>query len=172
MNGTAKFVWAGLAAALLAHVVFVHAVPRVMMGAAIERVGAGRFNTWRVADRTTPLSRTIVRPSPDFAYAACPYDLAEGPVIISAAPWGDYWSLSLYAANSDNFFIIDDREARSGAEITLVRQGRAHPEGAPMVVESPSRRGIALIRRLAPSLESYNAATRVAREDVCASARS
>lgn len=41
-----------------------------------------------------------------------------------------------------------------------------------MVVESPSRRGIALIRRLAPSLESYNAATQVAREDVCASVQS
>jgi uncharacterized membrane protein len=172
MSGAAKFVWAGLAAALLAHIAFVHAVPRVMMGAAIERVGAGRFNSWRVADRTTPLSRAIVRPSPDFAYAACPYDLAEGPVIISAAPWDDYWSLSLYAANSDNFFVIDDREAHYGAEITLVRQGRAHPEGASMVVESPSRRGIALIRRLAPSLESYNAATRVAREDVCASVQS
>ncbi len=172
MKGVAKFVWAGLAAALLTHTAFVHAVPRVMMGAAIERVGAGRFNAWRVADRTTPLSRAIVRPSPDFAYAACPYDLAEGPVFISAAPWNDYWSLSLYGANSDNFFVIDDREARYGAEITLVRRGRAHPEGASMVVESPSRRGIALIRRLAPSLENYNAATRVARDDVCAAVRS
>jgi hypothetical protein len=50
-----------------------------------------------------------------------------------------------------------------------VRAGRPHPEGASMVVESPSRRGIALIRRLAPELDQYNAAAHVAREDVCAS---
>jgi uncharacterized membrane protein len=90
-------------------------------------------------------------------------------VIITATPWDAYWSLSLYAANSDNFFVIDDREARMGAEITLVRRGRAHPEGASMVVESPTTRGVALIRRLAPDLDTYNGAAQVAREDVCAS---
>jgi uncharacterized membrane protein len=98
--------------------------------------------------------------------------LSDGPVVISAAPWNAYWSLSLYAANSDNFFVIDDREARYGAEITLVRAGRSHPEGASSVVESPSQRGIALIRRLAPDLENYNAAAQVARADVCATASS
>jgi uncharacterized membrane protein len=141
-----------------------------MMDVAIKRVGGGGANQWQFADRVTPLSRQIVRPSPDFAYSACPFDLRDGPVVITATPWNAYWSLSLYAANSDNFFVIDDREARHGAEITLVRRGRAHPEGAPMVVESPSERGIALIRRLAPTPDAYNAAKNVAVEDVCESA--
>jgi uncharacterized membrane protein len=167
-----KYIWAALAIAVISHFAFVHAAPRVMMGVAIKRVGAGGANEWQFADRVTPLSRQIVRPSPDFAYSACSYDLSDGPVVISATPWNAYWSLSLYAANSDNFFVIDDREARYGAEITLVRAGRAHPEGASMVVESPSQRGIALIRRLAPDIETYNAAAQVAREDVCASVAS
>lgn len=167
-----KYLWAVLAIAVISHFAFIHAVPRVMMGVAFERIGTGGANRWQVADRVTPLSRQIVRPSPDFAYSACAYDLDNGPVVITATPWDAYWSLSLYAANSDNFFVIDDREARYGAEITLVRAGRPHPEGASMVVESPSRRGIALIRRLAPELDQYNAATRVAREDVCASVAS
>ena len=169
MSGLGKYVWAALVAAVIAHLAFVHYMPRVLMGVAIDRGGDGQFNVWRVSDRVTETSRTIVRPSPDFAYSACPYDLSRGPVIITATPYNAYWSLSLYAANSDNFFVIDDREARFGAEITLVRRGRAHPEGASMVVESPSTRGIALIRRLAPTLDTYNAAVRVAREDVCAS---
>jgi uncharacterized membrane protein len=164
-----KYIWAVLAIAVVSHVAFIHAAPRVMMGVAFDRIGAGGANRWQVADRVTPLSRQIVRPSPDFAYSACAYDLDDGPVVISAAPWSAYWSLSLYAANSDNFFVIDDREARYGAEITLVRASRSHPEGASMVVESPSRRGIALIRRLAPELDQYNAAAQVAREDVCSS---
>lgn len=169
MSGGAKYVWAALAAAVIAHVVFIHAAPRVLMGAAIERLSNGRFNTWRVSERVSPLSRAIVRPSPDFAYAACPYDLRDGPLIIQVAPWDAYWSLSLYAANSDNFFVIDDREApKDGVTLALVRQGRAAPDEPAQVVESPSRRGIALIRRLAPSVASFNAAARVAREDACA----
>jgi uncharacterized membrane protein len=168
----AKYIWAALAIAVVSHFVFINAAPRVMMDVAIKRVSAGTANQWRFADRVTPLSRQIVRPSPDFAYSACSFDLSDGPVVITATPWNAYWSLSLYAANSDNFFVIDDREARYGAEITLVRAGRAHPEGASMVVESPSQRGIALIRRLAPDLANYNAAEQIARQDVCASVAS
>jgi len=164
-----KYVFGALVIAGLVHFAAIYAVPRVLMNVAIERVGAGGANKWTVGDRVTQASRQIVRPSPDFAYSACAYDLSEGPVVISATPWNDYWSLSLYAANSDNFFVIDDREAHYGAEITLVRRGRDHPEGASMVVESPSERGIALIRRLAPRLDAYNAAKQVAAEDVCAS---
>jgi uncharacterized membrane protein len=172
MTGAGKYIWGAILIAVLAHFAFIYATPRVLMHVALERLSGGAYNAWRLADRVTPLSRQIVRPSPDFAYAACPYDLSEGPLVISAAPWDAYWSLSLYAANSDNFFVIDDREARYGVEITVVRRGRAHPEGASQVVESPSARGIALIRRLAPTLDSYNAAVQVAREDVCANVSS
>lgn len=169
MGGWGKYVVGALLVAIVAHIATVHAAPRLLMNIAIERLSADGFNRWHVADRVTPASRQIVRPSPDFAYSACAYDLSEGPVIIAAASWDSYWSVSLYAANSDNFFVVDDREAHYGAEITLVQAGRAHPEGASQVVESPSRRGVALIRRLAPSPDTYAAAANVAREDVCAS---
>jgi uncharacterized membrane protein len=166
----ARFVWAAMIAAAVAHVALVQASPRVLMNKAIERIGAGGSNAWRIADRVTPDSRQIVRPSPDFAYAACSYDLSEGPVTIHVEPWGAYWSLSLYADNSDNFFVVDDREVREGVTITLVQQGRATPEGAPRVVRSPSVRGIALIRRLAPTPDEYAAAAQVARGDICVAA--
>lgn len=169
MSGWGKYALGALVIAVVTHFAVIYATPRVLMGVAIDRIGAGSANAWRVTERVTANSRQIVRPSPDFAYSACAYDLANGPVVITATPWDSYWSLSLYAANSDNFFVIDDREARYGAEVTLVRRGAAHPEGASMVVESPSQRGIALIRRLAPSPEIYDAAAIVAREDVCAS---
>lgn len=170
MSSAARYVWAALAVAVLAHFAFIHAVPRVLMHVALDRVSGGgaRYNAWTVADRVTPASRIIVRPSPDFAYSVCAYDLSDGPARITATPYDAYWSLSLYAANSDNYFVIDDREARSGAEITLVRDGSRPPENAARVVESPTQRGIALIRRLAPDPDSYAAAARIAREDVCA----
>jgi uncharacterized membrane protein len=172
MSGIGKYVWTAILVALAVHLAVINFIPTALMNVAFKRIGAGRPNEWHVAERVTSLSRSIVRPSPDFAYSACAFDLSNGPLVITAAPWDAYWSLSLYAANSDNFYVIDDREARFGAEITVVRAGQAHPEGASMVVESPSGRGIALIRRLAPTLETYNGAVVVAREDVCASAAS
>lgn len=164
-----KYILGALVIAALVHLAAVFAAPRLLMNVAIERIGAAGVNTWHISERVTAASRQIVRPSPDFAYSACVFDLTDGPVIITATPWDDYWSLSLYAANSDNFFVIDDREAHYGAEITLVQRGRSHPEGASQVVESPSVRGVALIRRLAPSPDTYAAAAEVARGDVCAS---
>ncbi|MEZ5957735.1 MAG: DUF1254 domain-containing protein [Hyphomonadaceae bacterium] len=164
-----KYVLGALIVAVIVHFAAVFAVPRVLMNVAIERLGAAGVNAWHMSDRVTAASRQIVRPSPDFAYSACAFDLSQGPVTISAAAWRDYWSLSLYAANSDNFFVIDDREAHNGAEITLIQRGAAHPEGASLVAESPSTRGIALIRRLAPTPGTYDAARSVAAGDVCAS---
>lgn len=172
MKGLGKYILAALVIGLISHFAFINAAPSVMMNVAMKRIGGDAPNQWRVGDRVTETSRQIVRPSPDFAYSACTYDLSDGPVVITATPWNAYWSLSLYAGNSDNFFVIDDREARYGAEITVVRRGQPHPEGASMVVESPSARGIALIRRLAPDLDQYNAAAQIAREDVCASVAS
>lgn len=167
MSAHAKYVIAALAAAALAHAAIVLAIPLLLMNVAMERIGGGGFNHWRTAPRVTETSRTIVRPSPDFAYSACAYDLAAGPIVIRTAPWGEYWSLSLYADNSDNFFVVGDREARAGADILLARPGDAVDSGE-NVVRSPSRRGIALIRRLAPTQVLYDAAVRVAEDDVCA----
>ena len=167
MSGAAKYVWTALILAVIAHLAFIIATPRVLMHVATERVGAGHFNEWHLSARVTPESRAIVRPSPDFAYSACAYDLGDGPLRIRVTPWAAYWSLSLYADNSDNYFVIDDREAREGAELVLIRRGGEHPRDALRVVESPSRRGIALIRRLAPTPDEYSAASQIAGGDVC-----
>lgn len=165
-----KYILGALLIAVAVHIAAIYAAPRLLMNVAMERIsGVSGVNAWRLGERVTAASRWVVRPAPDFAYSTCVFDLRQGPVVITATPWTSYWSLSLYAANSDNFFVIDDREAHHGAEITLVRAGRAHPEGASMVVESPSDRGIALIRRLAPTPAAYDAAKSVAAEDVCAS---
>jgi uncharacterized membrane protein len=163
----AKYVVAALLVALVAHFAFIFATPRVLTGIAFDRLSASGTNAWTVADRVTPLSRAIVRPSPDFAYSACAYDLADGPLTLRVGSWHAYWSLSLYAANSDNYYVIDDREARNGVDIALVRHRRNAPEDAARVVQSPSTRGIALIRRLAPTADEYNRAREVARGDVC-----
>ncbi|MGH8239087.1 MAG: DUF1254 domain-containing protein, partial [Steroidobacteraceae bacterium] len=110
---------------------------------------------------------TVVRPSPDLAYSACVYDLSEGPVRVIASAWDDYMSVSVFAHNSDNIFVINDRQAPEGVELAIVRKGAPHPAGAQLVVESPSRRGIVLQRRVAPTQERFNAAAAARSKDHC-----
>jgi uncharacterized membrane protein len=167
MMSWAKYVLVGLVIAAIVHIGTIHGLPRVLMNTAMQRLSSGHYNTWHLGARVTPASRSVVRPSPDLAYSACPYDLSRGPVRIEATPWDAYWSLSLYADNSDNFYVIDDREAHDGVAITLVRAGATPPARAANVVRSPSTRGIALIRRLAPTPDAYARAAAVAAHDVC-----
>lgn len=143
---------ATLALAALVHLATVWAVPRVIMAEAMRRLAdQGGVNTAWFPPRPDATSRAIVRPSPDLLYGACAFDLRDGPLQLSAeVPGGSYWSLSLFAANTDNFFVVNDVTAGSShVDVVLVEAGSttAPPTGA-RVVESPSRRGIALTRTL------------------------
>ncbi len=159
-----------LLVAAVVHGAAVLAAPSVIMGKAIARVaqGASGVNRFNHQPPVTPQSRAIVRPSPDLAYLSCAYDLTNGPVRIRIAPWDDYVSLSLFAANTDNFYTINDRVMGDALyEVTLIRKGKPIPEGAVNVVESPSVKGIALERRLAPSAERFALADEARKQSVC-----
>lgn len=162
-----------LALALAVHIAVVSAAPKVIMAAAIQRIsGNGRaVNRWVFGPRVTAASRGVVRPSPDLAYATCVYDLHQGPVRVTAEPQvgetaGNYMSVSVYDAKTDNIFTIDDRAAPQGVDFVLALKGQATPRGAKVVI-SPSRRGIVLDRRLAPTPEAFAAADRARRGDSC-----
>ncbi|MES1158569.1 MAG: DUF1254 domain-containing protein [Terricaulis silvestris] len=169
MSGWGKYALGALIVAIIAHLITVNMLPGIAMNTAMDRVGGHglKLNQWTLSDRVSEDSRAIVRPSPDFAYSACVYDLSHGPVRIAVAPWSAYWSLSLYGDNSDNYFVLDDREAHDGAEITLIRAGSEPPEHAAQPVESPSTRGIAIIRRLAPTVQAYDDARTASHDDAC-----
>ena len=171
MSGWGKYIIAALLVAVVVHIAAIFTLPNLLMNTALQRLSAGgHYNVWHLGERVTAASRSVVRPSPDFAYSACAYDLSAGSVRIRVPPWRDYWSLSLYANNSDNYFVLDDREAQSGANIVLMRAGSTPPDHeTATIVQSPSARGIALIRRLAPTPDAYAAAALVSHGDVCAS---
>jgi uncharacterized membrane protein len=167
------YVVAALLIAIVTHFAIVIWYPTVIMNGAIDRLSnhGAHTNSWRHAERVSETSRTIVRPSPDLQYSACAYDLGQGPVVIRVGAWPSYWSVSLYAANSDNFFVLDDREAHDGAEIFIVRPGQQAPEHAARVVVSPTQRGVALVRRLAPTATEFDEAMGIAQHDACAPVR-
>lgn len=156
-------------AAVLFHLATVFAAPYVVMNAAMKRLSreGALLNTWIHAPRVSERSRTVVRPSPDLAYSACVYDLKDGPVRVRVAAWDDYLSVSMFQSNTDNFFTINDRRAGAGVDLLLVEKGRTPPAAAGLVVESPSRRGIIVQRRLAPTQQRFEAAAAIRSNDVC-----
>jgi uncharacterized membrane protein len=106
------------------------------------------------APPVTSQSRQIVMPSPDLLYSVCVFDVRQGPVRVTAHPQhSNYWSIALYASNSDNFFVINDRKAAGKpVDLWLVSegantQGKDVPEGSTVVV-APTTEGFLLMRVL------------------------
>jgi len=159
-----------LLSAFAAHALTLHLTPRLAMDAAMRRLSrdGALINVMTRADRVGEGSRSAERPSADFAESACAYDLHDGPLRVRANAWDDYWSVSFYADNSDNFFTANDRESPDGVDIVLVRGRKRAPETSALVVSSPTRKGVIVIRRLAPTPSSFEAAQAAAQGDECA----
>lgn len=163
---------AALALAAAVHLAAVWAVPRVIMSAAMHgMIERGGVNTAYFPPRADENARAIVRPSPDLLYASCAFDLGAGPVRLTAdVPDAGYWSLSLFAANTDNFFVVNDRSA-GAARVDIVLAPAGKPVTAPpgaRVVESPTSRGIVLTRTLVDREERVPALDAARRTFRCA----
>jgi uncharacterized membrane protein len=152
-----RWVLGVLVGALVVHVAAVVAVPRVIMRGAMQRLQQAAVNEFAHGALATADSRQIVRPSPDLAYSTLVYDVSERPLEVHVPLTTPYTSLSGFAANTDNFFALNDLSA-GGSEIAILLGGphsaRVELAGA-RVVESPSDRGVLLVRRVVPSAAAF-----------------
>jgi uncharacterized membrane protein len=90
-------------------------IPRAITAVFLRRIAAqAGYNQVVLSPLPTDKSRDVVKPSPDLLYALCIFDISAGPVRISARPSPGYWSIALYARNSDNFFHLNDLEVKDG----------------------------------------------------------
>ena len=108
-------------------------------------------------------------PSPDLLYSKCVYDVSGAPLrIATPIPPEDYWSMSVYAANSDLVGVISDRElGEHPLEVVLALEEQAVPEGV-RVMRVPMARGAALFRTLVPDSASLAEKDAVRRLGRCA----
>lgn len=160
-----------LLVALAVHLVVIAAAPRVVTRVAAHRIAdrAGGANAWLHAERVTPQTQEVVRSSPDLAYSACAWDLSQGPVRLSAPPWDDYFSLSLYDDRSTTFFVVNGEDTGGeAADLLLMTSEQAADRGhTARTVAAPSTTGIALLRYLAPTPAAFARADAVRRRAVC-----
>jgi uncharacterized membrane protein len=153
-----------LIVAIIVHILTVNAVPVFIMKAVFSRTPANQLIK---APRTTAASRSVVKPSPDLVYSAVSYDVSKEPVRFTAkVPTDTYWSVSCFEENTDNFFVLNDRQIKSNpVEIILVRKGMQVPNaGKAHVVVSPTNRGMMLIRHLLLSDDKFQELVKIQNE--------
>lgn len=149
-----------LAGAVLVHVAAVAALPYAIMGRVLTglagRAGENRFVHPPLA---TSESRTIVRPSPDLAYSSAVFDVSRHALHVVVPLSAPYTSLSGFATNTDNFFAVNDQGAAAdGIDVVIVGPGTPRTGLAGRrLVESPSDRGVLLVRRVVPSADAFPA---------------
>jgi len=158
----------GIVVAVIAYDLALTATPRLLMAAAFERISAGGVNRFTFTPLATDTSRAIVRPSPDLAYSSCPFDLADGPLLIDVPPVpASYWSLSVFDAETNVAFVRNNIDSAGGAiRAAVALDGQAIPAGYDrVIVERP--RGIALVRILVEDRGAFSAIDAARRQARC-----
>lgn len=146
--------------------------PRVLMTLAMGRISAsgGGTNHMAHAPLATDTARTVVRPSPDLAYSACPIDLNQGPVRIHAELAGTqtpYWSLSVFDAQTNAVFVRNSRESGGAPiDVVLALPWSKVPAGVP-VVRVRDAGAVALVRVLVPDRADFAALDKARRASFC-----
>ena len=135
------------------HVLAIWALPRLIMVRVMHgplAVSIGGWNKPAYPALADASSRTIVAPNPDLLYALCLIDLRKGAVHISADLQLDsYWSIALYASNSDNFFVLNDKAAKGKpVSLWLTSEKTSEPPAGATIISSPSDTALLLMRVL------------------------
>lgn len=134
--------------------------PKTVMEKIQTRIaaGAGGWNACNHNRVYGPREAAARRANPDSIITSMAYDVTDGPVSISGEVWPDYWSLSLYQQNSDNYFVINDTQLGAKTfEYVIISPGQDSP--GPNHIVSPTDKGIMLIRRFATSAADMPAVT-------------
>jgi uncharacterized membrane protein len=137
--------------AVVFHLIVIAVFPNAMMSAVLKVLMKGRQAN--VVYHRLPEAAgqdRVPMTSPNLLKSSCVFDVSEKPLRIKAAVPDTYWSLSFYAMNTDNFYVINDEQVKSKrVDLVLVGPGRSYKKsGDEKVVMAPSKRGYIIIRML------------------------
>jgi len=133
------------------HVAAVWAVPWVVMHYVLRGVARrAPINVVFHAPQLTARDRAIPLPSPDLLYSACVLDLAAGPIAASVQPGGDYLSLAVFDAVTDNVFVTNDQAAAQPIRLLIVGPDATAPTvpAGTKLVRVPTQKALLLLRAL------------------------
>lgn len=117
-----------------------------------QKSGA-QYNRLSPAIVRTAKTARVVADNPDTLTRSSIVNLENGPVLFEAdvPAGGDYWSVSLFAHNTDTYFVANDRDAGPGPYRLLIKRAdQATPAGLKVdaVAVSPSTKSFLIIRAI------------------------
>lgn len=169
MNGTLFWVLLTLAEAVILHLAAIWYFPRVMSRFSARKLlkFAGRWNILGYRGLATAGRRALTT-NPDMVTAFGVYDASRGPVRVACVvpEWDSYWSVSLFAWDTENFFVVNDRTAKSRKFdlVITTRKSQYHGAENEEVAVSPSKKGVILVRVVVRDRDDLEELARV--EDV------
>ncbi|WP_422006664.1 DUF1254 domain-containing protein [Pyruvatibacter mobilis] len=149
---------AAFVAAIIVHILTVLLLPPAIMSMAMIRMADAGADAGVVhAPPPDARARTVVRPSPDLAYSICLFDLTKGPLLVKATVPDTYWSVSAFAHNTDNFFVVNDQQLPGDTLELLIKREEDEISGFDGVPVSfaPTDKGVVLMRMLVTDRDSY-----------------
>jgi uncharacterized membrane protein len=139
-----------IAAAAIIHVGAVWLIPRAIVAYARHvMTNLAGVNGIRHASLPGADWHSVPMPSPDQLYSACAYDVSSHPLVVTADVPDSYWSVSAFASNTDNFFVLDDRGVPSHhARVVFTNREGYRDTAGGTVVRTPTDTGVILFRLL------------------------
>jgi uncharacterized membrane protein len=142
------------ALAVVLHFVIIRQIPSFVTNRTIEGIFARKqtreFNRLFVNDLPVAGRDLVVMTNGDMKTSLAAYDVSENPVKIHCLVpnTGNYWSISLFAWNTDNFYVRNDRNAPAREfDLIIVKSGSQYQKKeAEEIVVSPTEKGVVLMR--------------------------
>lgn len=159
-----RSLWAPLltavALASAAHAAVLFGAPYVATDLVINRIDRTRGlvpNRLAVASPVAPPRDAVPMGNPDTLVASSWLDLREGPLVFNAPlPMNaEYWSISIFAHDSDVDFLLSDRDLGGAPEAHVIIYGPSHkdvlpPSESAAVARVSTQRAYLLVRAVMP----------------------
>ncbi|PHP68364.1 DUF1254 domain-containing protein [Zhengella mangrovi] len=168
----------GLAGAGIIHIAALLLVPHYATNDAWNRISALEPDyAFRIVEPAGAEASGIIEVhDPEFAIAACRFDLADGPVHITAPGGADFWSVSVFNSRGQNTYSFNDRNAASGAldlaiatpvQMIELRKNLPDSFADAVFVEADIDRGMAVLRVFQPDAASATTVQRMLEKADC-----
>jgi uncharacterized membrane protein len=158
--------WWGVAATLVAaafvHLVVAFSIPLATGGAYGLLAARLPPNAMVVLPAQTASEQALPFLSPDFRYAMCRYDVAAGPVAISATLMDAGSSLAIYTPEGDNYYVVPGQDGRrtdvqfvisaTADRLLSLKPGARRADVDATLVTSPKRMGLVVVRAARPGI--------------------
>lgn len=149
---------AGLVIAGIVHIAAVLAIPRLSESDALTRSGASesldhplRIYTLATGDNPAPAEAWLPIPDPAVAVGVCAYDLAEGPMRVSARTGPLMLSLAVHSRRGSYYAVTDQAAVRGALDLVVLTRAQNDEALANEDENEPSRD----VRIVAPDVRGF-----------------